>query len=252
MAPCRLASAVENQGKGGNLSGKAGETGDAIVKETTLFLLGYGAGMIHDPAPDSLKFLAGHPLMGPLATQAQLPALKPQPELLIAFGSSVIGQQLSGKAAASIEAKFCAAFGGSWPDAPTLCQTTISELRACGLSYAKAETLHRLANALTEAPIAAGDAQFMTDEEILKRFTSLKGIGPWTVQMVMIFDLGRPDVWPVGDLAIRTGVARLVGASELPKPREMEAWAHEYAGHRSTVARLIWHALDQKWLPPVS
>jgi DNA-3-methyladenine glycosylase II len=214
--------------------------------------VGYGAGMIHDPSGQSLKILTSHPLLGELAKQAQLPALRPQPELLIAFGSSVIGQQLSGKAAASIEAKFCAAFGGSWPDAPTLRQTPISELRACGLSFAKAETLHRLADALTEAPIAAGDAQIMTDEEILKRFTSLKGIGPWTVQMVLIFDLGRPDVWPVGDLAIRTGVARLVGTPELPKPRAMEAWAHEFLGHRSTVARLIWHALDQKWLPPVS
>lgn len=222
-----------------------------VVKKMTVFFLGYGARMIQDPAPQSLNFLAGHPDLGEFARRAQLPALTPQPELLIAFGSSVIGQQLSGKAAASIEAKFCAAFGGSWPDANTLQQTPLPSLRACGLSQAKAETLHRLADALTQTPISAQEAQDLSDDEITQRFTAIKGIGPWTVQMVLIFDLGRPDVWPVDDLAIRTGVARLMGTSELPKPRVMEAWAHEFIGHRSTLARLIWHALDQKWLPPV-
>lgn len=207
--------------------------------------------MICDPAPQSLATLAKHPGLGEFARRAQLAPLRPQPELLVAFGSSVMGQQLTGKAAASIEAKFCAAFGGSWPDAETLKQRSLSDLRMCGLSQAKAETLHRLADALMQRPILIHQAQALSDDEITQRFTSIKGIGPWTVQMVLIFDLGRPDVWPVGDLAIRTGVARLMGVSALPKPRPMEAWAEEFIGHRSTVARLIWHVLDQRWLPPV-
>ena len=126
-----------------------------------------------------------------------------------ALAQAIVYQQLNGKAAAAIFARFCALFPGSDPTAEQVLAASEDELRGAGLSRSKLLSLRDLAGKTVSAEIPTLDQiRHMEDEAIIERLTSVRGIGRWTVEMLLIFRLGRPDVLPADDYGIRKGFAR--------------------------------------------
>ena len=158
---------------------------------------------------------------------------------------SIVYQQLSGKAAATIHTRLLALFPDRRIDPKRLLKKPDSRLRSAGLSHSKCLALRDLAAKadLRELPTTR-QLQRLTDEEIIDRLTQIRGIGPWTVQMLLIFYLGRPDVLPVGDLGVRKGYQQLRGFKTLPDPGKLERAGQRWRPYRSVATWYLWRALD--------
>jgi DNA-3-methyladenine glycosylase II len=166
-----------------------------------------------------------------------------------ALVKSVAYQQLNGTAAATIFGRFKAIYPECrFPTPDAVLATADERLRAAGLSRAKAAAIKSLAaHTISGVVPSSRDIARMTDEEVLERLTVVRGVGPWTVHMLLIFTLGRTDVLPATDYGVRKGFALLYGWPELPTPRELEAHGEKWRPHRSTAAWYFWRALE---LPP--
>lgn len=173
---------------------------------------------------------------------------------------SILYQQLHGKAAATIHRRVCEFFCGD-PTPEALLAAPEERLRGCGVSGNKIKALRDLAAKTIDGTVPAHAAiRKMTDEEIVKRLTAVRGIGPWTVEMLLIFRLGRPDVLPVTDYGVRKGFAltflrlpksRAIEAADLPKPEVMLRRAKRWAPYRSVASWYMWRACDvEKNAPP--
>lgn len=156
--------------------------------------------------------------------------------------SSVISQQLATAAAATIKQRFVLEVGKVTPK--NVAKADIEQLRAAGLSGAKSKTIQGLATAALEKQIDFNNLHDQDDEEVYKKLTSLWGIGPWTVDMFMMFQLGRLDIWPTGDLGVRRGWEKLHKLKEEITPAELEKKGEKFRPHRSIVAWYCWRALD--------
>lgn len=159
---------------------------------------------------------------------------------------SVAYQQLNGTAAATILGRVKALYPGrSFPTPDDLLATPDERLRGAGLSGAKTAAIKDIA-AKTIAGVVPTSRAIgkMSDEEILERLTSVRGVGPWTVAMLLIFTLGRPDVWPVTDYGVRKGFARVYQWKELPTPKELHAFGEKWRPYRTTAAWYFWRALE--------
>ncbi len=180
------------------------------------------------------------PLMrrcGPLAL-----ALRPSPSPFEALAESIVYQQLHGKAAASIFARIKALHGGRPLTPERIAASTAEELRGAGLSRAKLAAVQDLAEKSALVPGWAA-LRKLDDATILERFTQVRGIGPWTVEMLLIFRLGRPDIWPVDDYAVRKAYGLLFGIAE-PQPKEMRARAEAWRPWRTVAAWYLWRSLE--------
>ena len=134
-----------------------------------------------------------------------------------ALAQAIVYQQLNGKAAAAIFARFCALFPGTDPTAELVLAISEEELRGAGLSRSKLLSLRDLAGKTVSGEIPTlAEIRLMEDDAIIERLTSVRGIGRWTVEMLLIFRLGRPDVLPADDYGIRKGFARAYTQGELP------------------------------------
>jgi 3-methyladenine DNA glycosylase/8-oxoguanine DNA glycosylase len=163
----------------------------------------------------------------------------PGPSPLHSLAKSIIGQQLNGRAASAIFERFLILFDGR-PTADAILCVDDSELRRIGLSGAKTAAVRDLAEKAKAGMVPSWRAlSQMDDEDIIQRLTQIKGIGRWTVEMMLIFALGRPDVWPVGDFAVRRVYGELFGIKE-PKAPEMNRRAEAWRPWRSVVARYLW------------
>lgn len=159
---------------------------------------------------------------------------------------SIVYQQLTGKAAATILGRVCALFGGDEIPRPDQVLAASSErLRSAGLSGAKTLAVQDLARRAAggEIPSYRSLAR-MDDDAIVERLTQVRGIGRWSVEMLLIFRMGRPDVWPTGDYAVRKSYAALHGLAELPSPRALHEGGEPWRPHRSAAAWYLWRALD--------
>ncbi len=166
--------------------------------------------------------------------------------LFHALAEAIVYQQLSGKAAATIFGRMRAIYAPKrFPTPADLAATRPERLRAAGLSNAKAAAVIDLARrtASGELPTLARIRK-LTDEEIVERLTVVRGIGPWTVHMLMIFRLGRPDVLPVADLGVRKGFAITYRKKDLPTPDELTAHAERWRPYRSLASWYMWRALE--------
>lgn len=163
-----------------------------------------------------------------------------------ALAESIAYQQLSGKAAATIFGRVRALYPRRKWFSPELVIATPDEtFRAAGLSGSKTVALKDLAAKTIDGtvPTRAALAR-MKDEEIIARLTTVRGIGRWTVEMLLLFDLGRLDVWPVDDYGVRKGYAKTFRKKELPKPKELHAIGEKWRPYRSVAAWYFWRALD--------
>ena len=160
---------------------------------------------------------------------------------------SIVYQQLHGKAAASIVEKFKALYGedGLFPEPQQVVATEMTLLRSAGLSGAKAAAIKDLAKKtdLGLIPDRAA-AETMTDAELIEAITQVKGIGRWTVEMFLIFTLGRTDVFPVHDYGVRKGFAAVYRKRALPTPKAFEKIGERWKPFRSAAAWYFWRALE--------
>jgi DNA-3-methyladenine glycosylase II len=159
---------------------------------------------------------------------------------------AVIHQQLNGTAAATILRRFKALYPRRrFPSPADLLDTGDEQLRSAGLSRAKVAALKDLA-AKTIAGVVPGSRAIakLSDTEIVERLDTVRGVGPWTVEMLLIFTLGRPDVLPATDYGVRQGFARVYGLKDLPSPKQVLEHGERWRPHRSTAAWYLWRALE--------
>jgi DNA-3-methyladenine glycosylase II len=179
--------------------------------------------------------------IGPFALE-----LKAAKSLFEAMLRSIVYQQLHGKAAATIHARVLAVLekhGGITPAALTKARD--AELRGAGLSQNKLLAVRDLALKCSEGTVPSlPAARKLPDEELIERLTAVRGIGPWTVHMLLIFYLGRADVMPTGDFAIRLGFKRLYGKRKDPKPEAIIKHARRWQPYRSVASWYLWRSLD--------
>ena len=171
-----------------------------------------------------------------MARVGELPVLTPTPDPFGTLVRNVLGQQLSVKAAASIHGRVVARLGQV--SAPALIALPGEDLRALGLSWAKVRTVHALAQAAQSGAVDFAHLATLPDEEVIRELTPLPGIGRWTVEMFLMFALARPDVFSLGDLGIRQGVARLH-----PQRSAAEVSAL-WSPYRSLASRYLWADAD--------
>jgi DNA-3-methyladenine glycosylase II len=169
--------------------------------------------------------------------------LRPRTDRFGTLVRAIIGQQISSKAAAAIDARL-RAVGGEPHDPAALLALGETGLRAAGLSGVKARYVLNLAEAVAcgQAPLDEFDR--WDDEAITARLTAIKGIGTWTAEMFLIFALNRPDVLPVGDLGVRVALRDWHGLSELPKPHQCRALAEPWRPYRSIAIWYLWRNTD--------
>ena len=164
-----------------------------------------------------------------------------------ALAESIAYQQLSGKAAATIFGRVRALYPKRKRlDPEQLLATPDESLRAAGLSRAKTAALKDLAAKTIDGTVPSGRALLrMSDDEIIARLTQVRGIGRWTVEMLLLFDLGRPDVWPVDDYGVRKGFSKTFARQKLPTPKQLMKIGEKWRPYRSVAAWYFWRALDQ-------
>jgi len=166
-------------------------------------------------------------------------------DLFTSLASSITYQQLSGKAAATIYGRFAALFESNKPVASEAVNFSIEKLRSVGLSNNKALAIIDLAEHTCSGSLP--DARRMArldDEAVIKSLCRVRGIGPWTVQMHLIFSLGRPDVMPATDLGIQKGVQLTYGLPDLPKPDQVLDATRHLAPYRSVASWYFWRIVD--------
>ena len=180
----------------------------------------------------------------------ELPTFEPHTNYYQALVESIISQQLSVKAAASIEKRFYALFDGI-PSPEELVATDIERLRGAGLSRPKARYIQDLGTRVIDGTVVFETLSELTNDQIVEELTKVKGIGEWTVHMFLMFCMGRLDVLPVGDLGIRNGIQKLYKLPALPDTETVRAVAAQngWSPYASVASWYIWHSLDNA--PPV-
>jgi DNA-3-methyladenine glycosylase II len=196
----------------------------------------------------ALEHLAGaDPALGKfIKTHGPLKRAKPDyTEPYEALLSAVAHQQLHGKAAASILGRLKDHCGGAWPTPAVLLAMPDIALRACGFSGAKTLALRDIAARALDGTIPSrARARHLSDAALIERLTVLRGVGQWTVEMLLISNLRRPDVFPVDDFGVREGYRRIHQLEAQPKPKAFAILAQAYAPYRTTAALYLWRAAD--------
>lgn len=156
---------------------------------------------------------------------------------------SVVGQQLSVKAAATIYGRVLDLFGGTTPAPEQLLEVEPEALREVGLSWRKVEYVRDLAEHVLSGELELDRLDQLSDDEVIAEITAVRGFGVWSAQMFLIFFLERPDVLPTGDLGIRKGAQAAYGLDEPPTPAALERLAEPWRPHRSLACIYLWESL---------
>jgi DNA-3-methyladenine glycosylase II len=159
---------------------------------------------------------------------------------------SIVGQQLSTKAARTIYERMTQLFDGGTPTPRQLLDADPDAIRAAGLSRPKIAYLRSLAEHVLSGELELDRLDQLSDDEIVAELTAVKGLGVWTAHMFLIFHLSRPDVMPVGDLGVRNAARTVYELQELPTALELEELAEPWRPHRSVGALYLWRSLDNE------
>ncbi len=165
-----------------------------------------------------------------------------------ALAQAIAHQQLNGTAAKTILGRLILNCGaGAFPTPREIIRAPVESLRAAGFSYSKAAALKDLAEkTLSDVVPDGATLAALTDDEIVARLTQVRGIGRWTVEMLLMFRLSRPDVLPVDDFGVRAGFQAAYGLAKMPHPKALLAFGERWRPHRSAAAWYLWRALDLK------
>ena len=159
---------------------------------------------------------------------------------------SIVGQQLSTKAASTIYGRMLELFGGHAPTPKQLLAVDPDKIRAAGLSRPKISYLRDLADHVEKGELELEHLDELPDEEVIEQLTAVKGIGEWSAHMFLMFHLARPDVLPVGDQVIRRAVQVQYRLRKIPDPKRLEKIARPWRPYRTLACLYLWSSLDNK------
>ncbi len=209
--------------------------------------------LMNRATPAELKKAAAHlsavdPFLTAVIQRAGVADITPHTNYYWELIDSIISQQLSVKAAATIEKRFKALFDSEFPAPELILDKTVEELRTAGLSNAKARYIQDLAQHILDGRLKFDQFDSLSNEAIITELTAVKGIGEWTAHMFLMFCMGRLDVLATGDLGIRNGVKALYDLSEVPTPAQVTELAATHCWHpyETVACWYIWHSLDNK------
>lgn len=196
-----------------------------------------------------VRHIAKHDdVLRPYTLLAPVPRILPHANHYQELVESIISQQLSVKAAATITKRFVELYGGTFPAPEAILDTEPDELRGVGLSASKAGYIRDLALHVIEKKLRFDGLDDMSNEAIIAMLTDVKGIGEWTAHMFLIFSLGRFDVLAYGDLGIKNGIKALYGLDHTPTPEEVREIAHtrHWTPYESIACWYVWRSLDHE------
>lgn len=204
-------------------------------------------GLCFDPITACAHLTAADPALARI--MAVSPAFAVQParnqSIFAALLRSIVYQQLSGKAAATIHRRVLALFPRQRPTPEDLLAISEDRLRGAGLSRNKTAAVRDLARRTLEGTVpSVAEAHRLDDEALIERLTAVRGVGRWTAEMILIFRLGRPDVFPVADLGVRKGFQRMLDMRRLPSPITMTRRAERWRPYRSVASWYLWRACE--------
>ncbi len=189
-----------------------------------------------------LELAAADPVLGKIIELAGHAVLRPRHDPFFSLSRSIVGQQISVKAAESVWKKMLASLGEITPDA--IARETEDSLRECGLSRPKARYLLSLAAHFIDGSLQQEQWRDMDDEAVIERLVQVKGIGRWTAEMFLIFHLLRPDVLPVDDIGIQRAMANHYTTGARPNANQMRTIAVPWHPWRSVASWYLWRSLD--------
>ncbi len=200
----------------------------------------------HQPYPERLRAAEAHlaaasPVFARVIAQVGPCTLTPNPDAFRVLVGSLISQFISTAAAKAIRGRLEERLKGKVTPRRLL-NLTDADLKGCGISGGKARAIRGVAGRFARDRRFAAELAAADDRAARAMLLPLHGVGPWTVDMLLIFGLGRLDVWPVGDFAVRAGVRDLLGRAELPGPAELEGVAEPWRPYRSVAAWYIWRS----------
>lgn len=211
----------------------------------------FNAGMTYDLAdcgPAAAHLVACDPHWAPLIARVGPPdlALKPMREPWEALVRAIAHQQIHGRAAEAILGRFIALYPGhEFPTPSAVIATDDTVMRACGFSAGKVASIRGIAEGARSGLVPTlAEAQTLSDDELIARLVTLRGVGRWTVEMLLMFTLARPDVLPIDDFGVREGWRQLKQLEKQPKPKALGAIGQAWSPWRSAAAWYLWRAAE--------
>ncbi len=177
-----------------------------------------------------------------------IPSFTLRPSTFETISRSIVYQQLSGAAAGTIFGRLLDKFPDRQLEPKALLRKRMTTLRGAGLSQAKALSLRDLAKHIVDGDLDPEGLHDLSDDDVVETLTQVRGIGPWSAQMHLMFSLGRRDIWPVLDLGVRKGLAKYLGLDAVPHAKDCEPLGDEYRPHRTALAWYMWRVLEvEEW-----
>lgn len=185
-------------------------------------------------------------ILGDVIEGSPLPSYTPHKNYYQELVESIISQQLSIKAAATILKRFKELFSKDFPSPEDILATDIEELRGVGLSRQKASYIKDLAARVLDGSVQFSHLDSLSNQEVIDELVQIKGVGVWTVHMFMMFCMGRLDVLPIGDLGIRNGIQKLYDFPDKPSPEDIETVAlnNQWHPYESVASWYVWRSLN--------
>ena len=202
---------------------------------------------LQNQAEAAAKALRRVPQFKPLIKTHGLCKLVPKSDLFVVLCGSIISQLISTKAARTIQGRFEALVVSEGLNPTAVSKLSTEALRGCGLSGAKTVAIHGLARHFLDVPDFNEQVHSASDEQARKLLLPLRGIGPWTVDMVLMFGLGRPDILPVGDLGLRAAVKDIFELTDLPDAKSLIELARPWQPYRTFATWYLWRS--RGWVP---
>lgn len=193
-------------------------------------------------------FRKNDPVLVPLIESIELEVIQPRhpDDYFMSLCSEIIGQQLSGKVADVIEARFRKLFPNDQISPNAVFKLSDRTLRSTGMSNAKVRYVKDLAKKVLDKEIQLSRLPELTDGDVITELVKIKGIGPWTAEMFLIFTLGRPDIFSFGDLGLRRAIQKLYRLRREPTLKHMQRLTKRWSPYRTYAARLLWRYKDAK------
>jgi DNA-3-methyladenine glycosylase II len=196
---------------------------------------------------DQVEHLKKDPKLRKVIETIALPATRKDNDLYLSLLRAIVGQQLSVKAAQTIWGRFLAIYGDNYPSPQHVIGTDIEVLRKAGLSYQKAGYLGNIARFALEETLDYERLKSMKDDDLIEYLVQIKGVGRWTVEMILMFNLGRADVFPKDDLGIQTGIKMIYKVNAKDKKSlyaAMEKISQRWKPYRTLACMYLWKAKD--------
>lgn len=203
---------------------------------------------------EAIRHLSRDPALKPLIKRVGLISMRADKRSPYeALVRAIAHQQLHGRAAETILGRFIALFPAPFPQPADVLGTRDHVLRECGFSGSKVAAIQDICSKTLDGVVPSRRVALrLSDEELIERLTQIRGVGRWTVEMLLMFSLGRPDILPVDDFGVREGYRLIHGLEEQPRPRALATIGEAWAPFRSIAARYLWRAADEaKKIKPV-